>query len=656
MKRGARTTVGLTFVSVACCLASVWMAPSASGQSAIPVPARTGAEGTPAELEAWAMVEQNKMIKAREMAERVVAENPQSFVGHLVLGYSQRFAEANFPRALFHFNESLRLYELRFGREPGPTSPWLWHARIIREIGSTYGDLERYEEQLAFSFRYNERYFPKIIAERAWPLMKLRRYDDARTAAREGLATGEPRQVEIALNALCAVEYEAGDENASYRACREALDQARRADEPDAVDFTNFAEGSRSLFLLGEAERILLEATRAPPTWYGNPWLELGELYTRQARYPEALGALKEVPAYRGARPPHVRDSDRNESRRAVSAFLLAVGRSEEALRITERAMVMPDRRGHNSRDPAQDQIIVALLDRRARRVGAERALERAAARGTWDRVTARAEALLERGRAWMSGRQVVRMIAVDDRLIGSFRLGASSSAVMPPWLLGDVSAVIGPGVTRASISLARARDRRERAPAYYDAVEMESAYLAGDEDDAKTLGERALLGLPDGEALLRGRVSAILADLAFQRGDDAAVAHFERALQIDPGVFRRLEIAIPVSFAITGDAVADDVVSALERSPRLSDGSALRVRGEVTAAGGRVCLEGVSGNVGCGEFDATTAEVSSTDDVVSALVDAFHDEVFAPRISLSQQDANSLDGSSAVSRDIDVL
>ena len=339
--------------------------------------AEPGAPGSPAELEAWGYVRANKLIKARETAEAVIRENPNSYVGHFVLGFTHHYAEANFPRALFHLNDALRLFEQRHGATPAPGHPWRWHARLLRELASVHGDLEHYEERLAYISMYNELYDPDVIAEQAWALMKLGRYNDARTTARAAIEGDDEREVEVALNALCAIEFEAGNDGASYTACRAALEHARNTPgDPNAVDLTNFAEAARSAFRLDEAERVLLEATRAPPAWYGNPWLELGELYTRAGRFPEAKDALGKVPPYRNRRPAHVRDADLNESRRALSSFYLVVGRPEEALRITEKALVMPDRRAHNSRDPAQDRAVTALLDRMSRFVVAEMNLE----------------------------------------------------------------------------------------------------------------------------------------------------------------------------------------------------------------------------------------------------------------------------------------
>ncbi|HJL47416.1 MAG TPA: hypothetical protein RMG45_16305, partial [Polyangiaceae bacterium LLY-WYZ-15_(1-7)] len=399
------------------------------------VVAEPGAPGTNAELRAWSFVRQEKLVKAREAAEEVVREDPRSYVGHFVLAYAHHYGEANFPKALYHANRAEALFTERHGREPPPGGPWRWHARLLLELAAIHGDLEHYEERLGYLGRYNEIYDPDVVAEQAWALMKQGRFEEARRVARAGLATNDPRQVEIALNALCAVEFEAGNDGESYVACRRALEHARSTPgDPNAVDLTNFAEAARSMFRLAEAERVLLEATEAPAAWYGNPWLELAELYTRGARFPEALDALERVPGYRAQRPPHVRESDRNEHRRALAAFFLTVGRSEEALEITRTALVAPDRRAHNSRDPAQDRAVVALLDRSARLAVASRRREAAAGAPVWERALAWAAAGRLRFEAWMSGRQAVRLLSDDDRFVGLFRIGTARSAIVPPW------------------------------------------------------------------------------------------------------------------------------------------------------------------------------------------------------------------------------
>jgi tetratricopeptide (TPR) repeat protein len=352
-----------------------------------------GEDALAEELSLWELVERQRYVRAREEAEAYLAGHPGSYVAHLVLGMAQHYGEANFPKALFHETRALELFEAAEGVQPTQSQPWRWHARILVGLTRAHGDLEHYDEQLGFMYRYNELYTPQLKAELAWPLMKKREFEKARLAAEDGLATGDPYQVERAKNALCAIEFEAGDDVESYEVCAEAVEYGRtHFGSASAVDLGNFAEAARAVFRFDEAERLLMEASKSGLSWYGNPWLELADLYMRAGRLAEALSALREVPRHRASRPAHVRDSDRNEARRSLAAFLILMGRPDEALRITGKASVLPDRRAHNSRDPEQDRSIVALLDRQARLMLAEITVERAVAESFYARWKARAE------------------------------------------------------------------------------------------------------------------------------------------------------------------------------------------------------------------------------------------------------------------------
>lgn len=616
-----------------------------------------GLEGTPEELRAHCEAEQQRhFIRARELAETILTRDPRSFAAHYVLGYVYRYGEANFPRALYHLRQARQLFRQRFAEPPVAGQPWRWHASILRELVSAHGDLEQYEEQLAMAARYNELYSPHMLAENAWPLMKLRRFDDARRAAELGEASGDPMQLEIALNARCAIEFEAGDETRSYAACRAALD-LRGADPgaQSAVDFTNFAEAARSLFRLEEAEDVGLDATQAQLSWYGNPYIEITELYLREARFAEALAMMREVNPYRRRRPPHVQDADRNEARRTLSELFLVLGRGEDAVRITTKAMLAPDRRAHNSRDPAQDLAISALLDRAARRLRAQELEQETLGAPLGERALAWAEIAGLRIDAWSSGRQAARALSDEARLVGTFQIGRARSAVTPPWLVGELVEVLGPGVVTAAVRRARAEDPREGAPAYYDAFEAEAALASGDAARAWELAARATSTLPRGEALLLARVSALAAEAAraLDRRDDALAA-YDAAMQVDPGVFARLGLSLPTRISSRGGAVPAQAAALLAWSPRFShDERGMRLDVEGDASRLRLCLSSYTGSAGtqyaCTD---TTREITEDDDAfVARAVAQLHREAFAPRVDLSQTDANGLDGSNTVTR-----
>jgi len=611
-----------------------------------------GEEAEVDELGLWELVERQRYVKAREDAETYLVEHPSSYVAHLVLGTAQHYGEANFPKALFHETRALELFEASEGVQPTPSQPWRWHARILVALTRAHGDLEHYDEQLGFMYRYNELYTPQLKAELAWPLMKKREFDKARLAAEEGLATGDPYQIERAKNALCAIEFEAGDDAKSYEVCAEAVEYGTsHFGSATAVDLGNYAEAARSVFRFDEAERLLMEASKSGLSWYGNPWLELADLYMRAGRFAEALSALREVPRHRAARPAHVRDSDRNEARRSLAAFLLLMGRPDEALRITDKASVLPDRRAHNSRDPQQDRSIVALLDRQARLSLAEMTVERAVAKPFYLRWWARSKALWLRFEAWMSARQVVRFLDDEARLVGTFAIGTARSAVMPPWFLGELIGALGPGVARAAVAQVAKDDPRRGAAAYYGAVLAEVSLAQREYEEAIEHAEQALKGLQPGDALLRQRVVAVLAKSLSDPRETTAL--YEEVLATDPGLFRRLGWALPVE-AQSSDAEIDRALAkAVMRSPRFErSGNGLRIQVD----GARICLFGRTGTSwGCSEAELEEDETGES--YAQRVVDSFHDVIFSPRVDLSRIDINSLDGSNRVTRNpLDML
>ena len=93
----------------------------------------------------------------------------------------------------------------------------------------------------------------------------------------------------------------------------------------------------------------------------------------------------------------------------------------------------------------------MALLDRQARLMAAEMTVERSTAQPFHVRLWAHAKAAWLKFEGWMSGRHAAKFLDDEDRLEGTFAIGTSRSAVMPPWLLGELVSALGPGVTRAA-------------------------------------------------------------------------------------------------------------------------------------------------------------------------------------------------------------
>ncbi|MBI5479170.1 MAG: hypothetical protein HY906_09955 [Deltaproteobacteria bacterium] len=602
--------------------------------------------GTAEELEAYNLAKQDRYVKAREVAERILRRSPRSFAAHYVVGVAHYFGEGNLPRALWYLREARALFERRHGADPGADAPWRWHSDILVDLADLCGDMDLLAEKLEALDAHDRVYRPPLLAEHAWPLMKLGRYEEARAVVGAALTTGRPRQRKVALTALCAIESEAGKRAESYQACRQAAEEVRGQRTEGAAEFSNAGEAALGMLRLDEAERDFLEASRRPPTLYGNPYAKLVELYLREGRVAEAVKGMKDAHAHRRRKPAYLDQLSQAETDALASLLLLAVGRAAEALPLTRRALERPDRRGGISSQREQAEAAAAILDRMARNEVALRLAEERATHGAWPafgRLWAEARLLVE---AWSSGRRAAVLMADRRRLLATLRPSFSGGADVPVWVNGELVSILGPGVVEQAVREARAAETLAEAGPYLDAVEAEAALGGGKPQQALAVAERALAGLPPAEVLLAGRVAAVAADAARRVGDPRRELHYlDQALQKDPTSVRRLGLALPVTVREDGSDGARRAAALLRRSPRFRAGAGGMV---LTVGATSACLHSVGGTVlQCAHVQSRAGEDAAA--LARRLVDEAHAHAFAPRIDLSQTDARSLDGSTGV-------
>jgi len=197
----------------------------------------------------------------------------------------------------------------------------------------------------------------------------------------------------------------------------------------------------------------------------------------------------------------------------------------------------------------------------------------------------------------------------------------------------------------------------KETAP-YFDALEGEIAYRDGDLPRALPLGRRALSALARDEVLLRSRVATWTADAALRLGQARdAESLFHEVLHRFPTALRILSVRLPARVVADGRPLSRRVASTLLRSPRLSTTRDLGFVVSVTGEGKegkelKLCLLGRGGRrYACAVKDVSAAKTD--DERIAWAIDELHAKVFAPKIDLTQQDINSLDGS-AVRGDAD--
>jgi tetratricopeptide (TPR) repeat protein len=610
---------------------------------------------------AYLAIQNREYVRARELAETLLKQSPESPAAHCVLGMVLHRSEGSLPRALFHLEKSRTLFEASYGRIAFDPAPWMWHLLAIDEASHVNGAMGNDARKLELLAEVNELYGPLMastrggfqevrIAERGWPLMRLHRYGEAREAVDQALKLDRVRALEqhvTALNALCAIEGEQQHRTETYVECLRSAELDRDEGLGDPVAYTNAAIGAQAVLKMDEAERLMLEGTHHfAHAVVSNPWLDLMVLYVAQGRVPEALDAMRRMQEWRNRQPPYMDEQNRAQTEVAAAQFLIVAGRPFDALHITRRSLEQPDRTGYTSSDTEQWQSAAALVHNVACRTAAQLKLEEASWLPLWDGLLARLEAWSLQLQAWSSGRRAAAALAGRRILVSTVRPYLPGGVEMAEWIQLELPSLLGPGVLDAVVREARRVEDLDGAQGYFSAFDAEIARLSGSAQETLEKSERALRELPESEVLLAARVAAIGAEAAWRTGDRArAEALFARTLQVDPGALRRLDVRLPVRITAGGSAAEQKAAQALRRSPRLGEGGRFAIA--VTSSGSELgaCLSGPQGEVlGCARV---TPRAGESDDLVAGrLSGEFHAEVFAPRIDLTQADIRSLDGS----------
>ena len=599
----------------------------------------------------------SEWVTARRLAQELLEEQPQSYVGHHVLGRAFWLGEGDYARAAFHLKKSLQIYATIY--EPTEDPPWRlesegwWSLRIVT------GDMGEFEEELRLIDVYNEKQsgyasrfetsYNYLMAERGWPLMKLGRFSEAKYWGQQGIASESEWQTSLGWNVLCATAGEEGLRQEAMDACSSALDHALDSGAGVAVDASNASNAAMAVFDFEKVEEFARLSTRSGDGTTVSAWINLIHLYLSQGRADAAIDAVSGSLDSLASEEPAMRLQKRADVDGAFALVLLVGGQEQSAFEKIDKALRFPDRRGVISTSEAQSQGSHTLLRWIARRMLKEREAEKVASQGWWERF-----------RHWWASWFVdpedeIDQVAVrtilqqDEYLLSTIRPYLDKGLTgVPSWLIPDLVTVLGAGVVERVLVEAREIDSFEGGEGYYQALEAEIAYTRGDWSDVLEIGAMARQRLPEIEHLMRARLLALEGVALGKLGRESEqLSHFEKVMEMDPSVFRRLRITVPAVFAIS-DGLNQDIIDALRRSPRFverTEGFAIRVQS------GQVCINGRMGQqLSCASFpqrgeDATDAEY------VTQITEAFHTLAFALSTGMSTSDWNSLDGRATSSK-----
>jgi tetratricopeptide (TPR) repeat protein len=594
-------------------------------------------------------------IKARELSEQWVRQEPNSPGAQFALAEVLLTIEGNMPRALFHLNRAEQLTNYNNIPEALESENLQWHYLTLSQLSYVHQLMGDQLLSLEYLDRLEEIYALDVESFRGWPLIKLKQYDAARGSANRVLQNSEnERERARAWNTICAADLASLQPVESLTACDRAVSEdenfADSASDYDTVYLSNASEVALSLLRIDEAEEYLNRATRyLNADSVANPWIYKLYLLMNQGRFDESREALDRMLIWREAQEPIVNVMNRAEHFLVTASFFLLAGYSEDAIKLTTTALNQPDRNGSYSADDAQKDSMAALINMMANRLEYQIQLEKIATMDFFESLSARAGALNFQLSAWRSERRAAALFAKFDVLQNRLRPYAPLDVHIPEWIEPEIVGSIGTGVMNNIIEQANSNGAFMLNAGYYHSYKSEVAALDNDRDAVLREGAAALSQLPAQEVLLRARLAAQMGKMAWHDNDYAqALSLFENAYLQDPSILRRLSISLPVAITNDGTDFSEQVADYLADSPRFSrdaNGMALEVS---TSPDLSICLKTRTGTIlSC--YTKAAAESESSKWNAQQLTQMFHTQTFGLGFEISQAQRSILMGSSVI-------
>lgn len=595
-------------------------------------------------------------VKARELAQRWIAEQPGSAAAQFALAEVLVRVEGNLARALFHLKRAEELTNYASMGRAIAAGNAEWHYLTLSQLSYINQLMGNQEAALNYLDKIESIYGQEMESFRGWPLIKMQRWDDARASANKVLAaSNDPRERSRAWNTLCAVELASLRPSDSLEACDKSMSEDEtladsQSSAPDTVYLLNASEVALSMLRFSEAEAYLDRASRyLNPDSVGDPWINLLYLYMNQSRFDEAYRALNNLLVWRDQQEPIVGVMNRAEHFLVSATFLMLAGYPEDAATLSATALNQPDRTGSYSADEAQKDSIAALINHIANRMAYERKLEEA----TWldfpESLSARKDAWGYWFKSWRSGRHAAALFAAPQTLMNRLRPYAPLDVHIPEWVEPELVGLLGQGVIASILEDTLEQGAFSLNEGYYYAYRAEISALSGKDRQTLEDADSALRLLPTEEHMLKARLRARIADAAWRMHDaELALENYELALQADPSIFRRLGLALPVRITGVDAPFERQVIAYLRKSPRFRV-SAIGLNLEVFPQTElQICLSTREGMplscVQMGPVDETLALRPE-----QQLVQEFHKNTFGLAYDISQAQRMRLLGSSVI-------
>ena len=581
---------------------------------------------TPREKTLLDEVSQGHFIKARDLAEKVLTDTPTSFPATWAMAKVQVDEEGNHARALAW---------VRRAQELLGDADKEWGMKVVLEEHFILAEMNRNEEALQVLDRFEGKYGPPPEYLRVWPLFKSGHSAEARVIATKLAASADETDRAEGYNGLLSIAFEEHDRAGTYKW---SMAGVQATGGKNCTILRNASSAAYIRFRLDQAEELSAKARKLKDC-IDPVDNQIASLSIVMGQFQQAVAALE------SSRSTYIEKRYRPHfalERRGVLVDLLeAVGQPEEALKLATELYGQQQRMGVSSGAPEMERLTRTLrylhaLNGRIAQLGEQGAY---APRPAGPATTAPELAKLVTTR-WEVRRALVQLLAGGDRLLLLTRPMLADPSDWSNWRMGDLIEIVGTGVMRAAISRARKADAAfPEASAPLDALEGEVACQERNFADAVKLADSGLAGLPKREALWRWRIMAWRADALRRLGRlNDARADYQEVLQRWPTGFRMLGLQVPVTLSDDKSALATETSSRLGRSPRFDVQGKAPFQLTVTSRGAAVDI--------CLLDDNGSQLACASGEGADKALEAFHVAAFSPKVSLTQSDLKSLDGS----------
>ncbi|MBQ8035949.1 MAG: tetratricopeptide repeat protein [Proteobacteria bacterium] len=603
-------------------------------------------------------------IAARNEAEKILKEDPDSLGALYALGYVFWLGEGNHLRAMQYFKKLLEEFEDKYcDAQTGiPEGGELqsWHQRIMNDLADVYAELDDRGKEVAVYERLARLYHTRLAMSAVWGLMKLDRFEEAEEISREAL--NDSFWADTAHNNLTAI-YDAMHEHT--RAFEASQRSVEFTNEKSRVVLLNHAR-SLALFLrLDEAIEYYLKSQSAPEhDSVSSPLVDLAPVYLLNGEWQRAISALA-----KGRKLPVKKNHEiytEMANRLVTSEILYAMGFGERSWEFMKTVVDAPGRMSFNSilqeqMDLASLVMFYAITEDAIRR--ADEALDAyLVTEPFWlfkSEVRRRVRELRKDrddkvSRQWSTNQKIFKK-ALDPRSIKSFLIPFYAFS---PLFECKVVDALGRQTTELFVRYEESNlteDERAQMRTMFDVIRAYIAWRSGDLADARGKVEIAQQSLKPRMKLIESQVRLMAADIADRSGNtEEAFKLYPQVYQDYPAVFRQFDVKLPVVFdeslTKSGSDEIDRAYKILSKSSRFEarEGAPFRITAEYVDKLPMLCLSSAMGGLyACSSVDSKDYDISpEATPHVAEIVNSFYHKAFAPLVDVSQAELNSLDGS----------